>query len=108
MRENSYFYISVLYFYTTITTTIIIVKTMPNYLPRLVLYSDEQCELKCSTVMNMSLHSSRGHLNLGGLLSLDTFPFLLQVGATRVLRELPWTPFQCRLSPCLKEKVLEH
>ena len=76
MRENSYFYISVLYFYTTITTTIIIVKTMPNYLPRLVLCSDEQCELKCSTVMNMSLHSSRGHLNLGGLLShLTLFPF---------------------------------
>ena len=108
MRGNSYFYKSVLYFYTTITTTIIIGNTMPYYLPRLVLCSDEQCELKCRTVMNMSLHSLRGHLNLGGLLSLDTFPFLLQVGATRVLRELPWTPFQCRLSPCFKENVLEH
>jgi len=81
---------------------------MLNYLPKLVLCSYEQCELKGSAVTKMSLHSSRGHLNLGGLLSLDTFPFLLQVGATRVLRELPWTPFQGRFSPCLKEEVFEH
>ena len=53
MRENSYFYKSVLYFYTTITITIIIVKTMPNYLPRLVLCSDEQCELKCSMIESL-------------------------------------------------------
>ena len=36
-------------------------------LPRFVSCSDLQCELKCSTVVNMLSHSSKGHLNLGDL-----------------------------------------
>jgi len=54
-RENSLFRVILYQSYTSIMLLlllllIIIVMTMPNYLPRLVLCSDEQCKLKCSTL----------------------------------------------------------